>query len=94
MPYPYHRDQHQRFNAIPLERAGGAVIASDRIDEAANAAGAGRVLAELLASPTRRHAMRAALARLGPADGAERIAAALLGPAMTAWRPDGAPSAP
>ncbi|MEX2217406.1 MAG: UDP-N-acetylglucosamine--N-acetylmuramyl-(pentapeptide) pyrophosphoryl-undecaprenol N-acetylglucosamine transferase [Phycisphaerales bacterium] len=78
LPYPYHRDLHQRHNARPLEEAGGAVIAADEIDETRNAAGAGRVILELLASEGRRRAMRDALKRLGPADGAARVAAALL----------------
>ncbi len=78
LPYPYHRDQHQRFNAEPLERAGGAVIVEDLIDPGRNlGAGGDRVLA-LLRDGAQRGAMRAALAGLGPVDGAARLAAALM----------------
>jgi UDP-N-acetylglucosamine:LPS N-acetylglucosamine transferase len=77
LPYPYHKDQHQKFNAAPLAEAGGAVIATDRIDEAANAGEAGKTILELMGSPPKRAAMRAALVKLGPADGAERIARVL-----------------
>jgi UDP-N-acetylglucosamine:LPS N-acetylglucosamine transferase len=80
LPYPYHKDQHQRFNAAPLVDAGGAVLADDLIDPARNVAGAGKTLLELMASPDRRSSLRAALTRLGPADGADRIAAALCEP--------------
>lgn len=80
MPYPYHKDEHQRFNAVPLERAGGAAIATDRIDPAANLREAGKTLEARLADPASRTAMRAALERLGPVDGAARIAQALLEP--------------
>ena len=78
MPYPYHKDEHQRFNAVPLERAGGAAIATDRIDPAANLREAGQALASRLADSASRAAMRSALERLGPVDGAARIAQALL----------------
>lgn len=80
LPYPYHRDQHQRHNAQPLEAVGGAVIATDRIDEHANAgpAGPGAILDALIRDAPRRDRMRAALRGLGPADGARRIAVELL----------------
>ncbi len=78
LPYPYHRDEHQRANAMPLEKAGGAVVLTDFIDPARNAAEAGRLLVDLMRDDTRRRAMRAAFERLGPADGAERIARVLL----------------
>lgn len=79
LPYPYHKDQHQRHNARPLEEAGGAVIAEDLIDDFANASGdAGKSVLDLLGSDSRRRAMRAALLRLGPADGARQIAELLL----------------
>jgi UDP-N-acetylglucosamine--N-acetylmuramyl-(pentapeptide) pyrophosphoryl-undecaprenol N-acetylglucosamine transferase len=77
MPYPYHKDQHQRFNALPLERAGGALVVTDHIEPGANLSAAGAELAACLANADRRKAMRAALVGLGPADGAARVAAAL-----------------
>jgi UDP-N-acetylglucosamine:LPS N-acetylglucosamine transferase len=54
------------------------MIAEDLIDEGRNAAGAGQVILELIRDGGRRERMRAALRRLGPADGAARIAGMLL----------------
>lgn len=79
LPYPWHKDQHQRDNAEPLARAGGAVIETDLIDPQANLERAGKTLGELMRDAARRERMRAGLASLGPADGAERVASALLG---------------
>jgi UDP-N-acetylglucosamine--N-acetylmuramyl-(pentapeptide) pyrophosphoryl-undecaprenol N-acetylglucosamine transferase len=81
LPYPYHRDQHQKFNAKVLEDAGAAVVIEDLIDPIANVASAGRLLLDLLSNGTERGRMGAALTKLGPADGADRIARAVLGQA-------------
>ena len=78
LPYPYHKDQHQKFNALALEAVGGAVIATDRIDEGENLRHVGPVLAGLVSDAGKRETMRDRLASLGPADGARRIARALL----------------
>ncbi len=74
LPYPYHADQHQKLNALPLVEAGAVVLAEDRIEPEANMAEAGRALLELLGDASGRARMREALVRLGPADGAGRIA--------------------
>ncbi len=79
LPYPYHRDEHQRWNAQPLVDIGGALLERDRIDPALNAKAAGATLAALLRDPPRLRAMAAALERLGPADGADRAARRILG---------------
>lgn len=79
MPYPYHKDQHQKQNALPLERAGGATIVEDRIEVSENEPGAGKVLLSLMADGSRREMMRDKLRELGPADGASAIADAILG---------------
>lgn len=78
MPYPYHKDAHQRLNALPMEAKGACVMAKDRIDPAANAGAIGPVLEALMGDEGRRAAMHAALEALGPADGASRVARALL----------------
>ena len=79
MPYPYHKDQHQRANALPLERVGAAEIVTDLIAPEANASSVGvRVLA-LVGDSTRRAEMRKLCASLGPADGARRVAEAVWG---------------
>jgi UDP-N-acetylglucosamine--N-acetylmuramyl-(pentapeptide) pyrophosphoryl-undecaprenol N-acetylglucosamine transferase len=81
MPYPHHKDQHQKFNAMPLVDVHGAVLVEDRIDAGANAAPLATTLTGLVRNPARLAAMRAALEKLGPADGAEGVARALLGEA-------------
>lgn len=79
MPYPYHRDAHQRANAVPLAEAKsggepGAMVEIDRVDLAANLGGAGAALLALMGDAARRERMRESLRGLGPADGAARIA--------------------
>jgi UDP-N-acetylglucosamine--N-acetylmuramyl-(pentapeptide) pyrophosphoryl-undecaprenol N-acetylglucosamine transferase len=76
MPYPFHKDQHQKRNAAVLVDAGGAVVARDRIEAVANVEGeAGSALLELLADDGGvRGRMRAALEGLGATDGAARAA--------------------
>lgn len=74
MPYPYHSDNHQRANAMPLVEAGAAVLAHDVVDTRANMEEAGAALAELLTSAPLRDRLRAALAGLGPASGAASVA--------------------
>jgi UDP-N-acetylglucosamine--N-acetylmuramyl-(pentapeptide) pyrophosphoryl-undecaprenol N-acetylglucosamine transferase len=78
MPYPYHKDQHQKFNALALESCGGCIVATDHIDRQKNLEHIGPLLLSLLNDHTKRDAMCRALETLGPADGAERIAQALL----------------
>ncbi len=78
MPYPYHRDEHQRKNAAGLVSAGAAAVVRDEIDARRNVDGsAGGALISIMTDPARREAMKAALAGLGPADGADRVAKAL-----------------
>lgn len=77
MPYPFHADEHQRLNARILEQAGAAVIVRDMIDPVQNRADTAQFIRALLHDDDGRASMRAALDRLGPADGAERVAAAL-----------------
>jgi UDP-N-acetylglucosamine--N-acetylmuramyl-(pentapeptide) pyrophosphoryl-undecaprenol N-acetylglucosamine transferase len=79
LPYPHHKDQHQKHNAAPLVEADGAVLGTDLIDPAMNLGANGSPLESLLADAARRASMRANLEKLGPADGATRIAEALLG---------------
>jgi UDP-N-acetylglucosamine--N-acetylmuramyl-(pentapeptide) pyrophosphoryl-undecaprenol N-acetylglucosamine transferase len=74
LPYPFHRDQHQRLNALALEHAGGATILNDLIDAPRNLAQHAPTLTRLLTDPAARDAAHAALLALGPADGAARIA--------------------
>lgn len=77
MPYPHHKDEHQRLNALPLADLGAAVIERDLIDPAANLATAGETLAALMQEPVRRGSMRQRLADHGPPDGAGVVARTL-----------------
>lgn len=78
LPYPYHRDQHQKFNAQPLERCSGAVLCVDFVEPHRNLESVSPRLLELVENPGKVLAMRAALESLGPADGARRAAQLLL----------------
>jgi UDP-N-acetylglucosamine--N-acetylmuramyl-(pentapeptide) pyrophosphoryl-undecaprenol N-acetylglucosamine transferase len=86
LPYPYHRDMHQRWNAHPLHEAGAALLASDAIDPSRTLATLAQPLANLLRNEHARSAMRESLARLGPADGAQTVARLALD-ALAAQRP-------
>jgi UDP-N-acetylglucosamine--N-acetylmuramyl-(pentapeptide) pyrophosphoryl-undecaprenol N-acetylglucosamine transferase len=74
MPYPHHRDQHQRFNAEPLAELGGAMIVEDLVEAGANRAANGPRLFALMDDAPRREAMRAALRAHPTTDAAAAIA--------------------
>jgi len=78
LPYPHHRDLHQRHNARPLVDAGGALMADDLVDAERNVAAIGPVLDTLLTDDARRTAMHEALKALAPPDAAADIARRLL----------------
>jgi UDP-N-acetylglucosamine--N-acetylmuramyl-(pentapeptide) pyrophosphoryl-undecaprenol N-acetylglucosamine transferase len=78
VPYPYHRDLHQRYNAEPLVASGAAEMAMDAIDGRANRSAIGDPLIALLTDPARRNSMRANLESRQLADGATEIATLLL----------------
>lgn len=81
MPYPYHKDQHQALNARPLETFGLAVVKKDLIDRRNLYEGAGSELLACVNDPEggwRAADKEKAFGRLGPADGAERVAQAVL----------------
>jgi UDP-N-acetylglucosamine--N-acetylmuramyl-(pentapeptide) pyrophosphoryl-undecaprenol N-acetylglucosamine transferase len=78
LPYPYHKDEHQKHNAAPLVNTGGAVLVKDHIDPAKNVEDAGAALMDLVRDPSKRGTMRTSLAELGPADGARRVAEMLV----------------
>ena len=74
VPYPWHKDLHQQFNAQPLVDAGGAVLGIDRIEPAENQESLGLPLRDLLLDPARRNEMREVLQGLPASDGAREIA--------------------
>lgn len=79
LPYPYHRDQHQKANAGPTVKVGGAVIVDDLVNPEQNVVKAGEIVASLLVDRPRLESMRSALESLGAADGARRVAEGLVG---------------
>ena len=87
LPYPFHRDGHQRVNAQPLVACGGAVVDTDRIEARETLKHAGEVLSRLVRDEKERESMRRALGSLGPADGAREA-----GRTLHAWRRDPRPT--
>ncbi len=77
MPYPFHKDQHQRANASPMADAGGAIIETDHIDADENLRHAGTSLIRLLGDEHARSSMRTAIASLGAPDGAFSVVSSL-----------------
>jgi len=79
MPYPYHKDDHQRINALSLERVGGVRIETDYKDTEANIQHCGATLLKLLNQHKERFQMHQALTSLPIENGAEVIARTCLG---------------
>jgi UDP-N-acetylglucosamine--N-acetylmuramyl-(pentapeptide) pyrophosphoryl-undecaprenol N-acetylglucosamine transferase len=77
LPYPHHKDMHQRHNAQPLVDAGGAVMEIDRVDAAANLAAVGPILEGLMRDNARRGRMRETL-RARPHENAAMTIARML----------------
>ncbi|MEQ9459757.1 MAG: UDP-N-acetylglucosamine--N-acetylmuramyl-(pentapeptide) pyrophosphoryl-undecaprenol N-acetylglucosamine transferase [Phycisphaeraceae bacterium] len=73
MPYPYHADEHQRHNAQPMVDAGGAVLLRDQILSEKNAIPLSESVYKLVSTSDQLPAMRQALGRSTPADGADRV---------------------
>jgi len=74
MPYPFHRDRHQRRNVEPLERMGGAGSVDDHADPRRSADHLEPVLASLRVVAAARRAMREKLAAQPSANGAAHLA--------------------
>jgi UDP-N-acetylglucosamine--N-acetylmuramyl-(pentapeptide) pyrophosphoryl-undecaprenol N-acetylglucosamine transferase len=77
MPYPFHKDRHQRLNAEVLAHAGAAVLMDDLRDAKKNAASLLPIMKSLLLDSTRRLAMGAAAKALGRPAAADAVAAAI-----------------
>ncbi len=69
MPYPYHRDEHQRFNAVPIEHVGGVYIETDYKSLDENVACAGKRLLHLMQSDQDRKTMKESLIQLESING-------------------------
>lgn len=77
MPYPFHKDLHQRANAKVLADAGAAILIDDEKDARKNADKLKPVLEPLLADAQKRHQMSQAAKTLGRPDAAQAVAAAI-----------------
>jgi UDP-N-acetylglucosamine--N-acetylmuramyl-(pentapeptide) pyrophosphoryl-undecaprenol N-acetylglucosamine transferase len=74
MPYPFHKDMHQRANAKVLADAGAAVLIDDEKDRKKNAAKLKPVIETLLFDASKRDAMADAARKLGRPDAATATA--------------------
>ena len=74
LPYPHHRDQHQRLNAAPMAASGGALIIEDAVDAQRNADAVARAVMQLVGDVDGLESMRQALQRSRPTDGAAAVA--------------------
>jgi UDP-N-acetylglucosamine--N-acetylmuramyl-(pentapeptide) pyrophosphoryl-undecaprenol N-acetylglucosamine transferase len=78
LPYPFHKDMHQRANALELERAGAALIIDDAKDARRNALAIKTVLHSLLYDDARRGLMAEAARLAGKPQAADAIAAEIV----------------
>jgi UDP-N-acetylglucosamine--N-acetylmuramyl-(pentapeptide) pyrophosphoryl-undecaprenol N-acetylglucosamine transferase len=74
MPYPFHKDEHQRLNAAPVVNRGGGMLLKDRIDVHDNVAELMGPLRDLMKNHLRREQMQKALEESRPFDGATTLA--------------------
>jgi UDP-N-acetylglucosamine--N-acetylmuramyl-(pentapeptide) pyrophosphoryl-undecaprenol N-acetylglucosamine transferase len=91
MPYPFHKDLHQRANAKVLADAGAAILIDDEQDAKKNAPKLRPALEPLLYDATRRRTMAESAKRLGRPDAAAHVAQIVknLTSNSTAERPGG-----
>jgi UDP-N-acetylglucosamine--N-acetylmuramyl-(pentapeptide) pyrophosphoryl-undecaprenol N-acetylglucosamine transferase len=73
LPYPYHRDEHQRENAQELEALGGVSVGTDKVEVEENLRVNLGGLESLMCDETRSR-MSVAINSMGPADGAAVVA--------------------
>ncbi len=78
MPYPMHRDQHQRINAEQLVLAHAALVIQDKKDRAANADQLLPIIDSLLYDVPRRRAMADAARSIARPNAADIVAQSLL----------------
>jgi UDP-N-acetylglucosamine--N-acetylmuramyl-(pentapeptide) pyrophosphoryl-undecaprenol N-acetylglucosamine transferase len=74
MPYPFHKDLHQRKNAAVLVEAGAALLVDDERDAAKNGEKLKAAIEPLLHDGGRRAAMSDAARRISRPDAADAIA--------------------
>ncbi len=78
LPYPFHRDQHQRANAHCLSRHGAAVIVEDRREVRLTAPILRSALSNLMGDDHGRESMAASAASFGRRDAAQCVAIHIL----------------
>lgn len=78
LPYPYHKDEHQKTNALPLQTIGGVTIERDYIDPAKNIAHVGHTIGLFLKDHQMRFTMYQSLVTHAPKNGAVDVATACL----------------
>ncbi|GIW77135.1 MAG: UDP-N-acetylglucosamine--N-acetylmuramyl-(pentapeptide) pyrophosphoryl-undecaprenol N-acetylglucosamine transferase [Phycisphaerae bacterium] len=78
MPYPFHKDMHQRANAKVLADAGCAILLEDQKDRRRNAAQLQSHLTVLLSDATRRRCMSENANKIAHPDAAVRVARLLI----------------
>lgn len=74
MPYPFHKDEHQRLNAAPVVNRGGGMLLKDRVDVHDNVGELMGPLRDLMKNHLRREQMQKALEESRPLDGATMLA--------------------
>jgi UDP-N-acetylglucosamine--N-acetylmuramyl-(pentapeptide) pyrophosphoryl-undecaprenol N-acetylglucosamine transferase len=74
MPYPYHKDMHQRENAKVLVNAGAAILIDDEKDATINANKLSAAIKPLIDDPATRADMAHAAKRIGKPDAAAAVA--------------------
>jgi UDP-N-acetylglucosamine--N-acetylmuramyl-(pentapeptide) pyrophosphoryl-undecaprenol N-acetylglucosamine transferase len=77
MPYPYHKDLHQRANAKVLADAGAAILVDDEKDAKKNADKLKPILEPLLHNAEQQSTMSAAAHQLGRPTAARAVAEVL-----------------
>ncbi len=78
LPYPFHRDKHQRLNAQILADSGAAVLCNDEMDRRKNGRKLEPILQSLLFDANKRSAMSAAAKSLAHLDASNRVASVVM----------------
>jgi UDP-N-acetylglucosamine--N-acetylmuramyl-(pentapeptide) pyrophosphoryl-undecaprenol N-acetylglucosamine transferase len=78
MPYPFHKDMHQRANADVLAYHGAAVVVEDAKDRRQNAAHLRPAVEPLLHDATKRHLMSTAARAIGRRDASDAVARVMI----------------
>lgn len=78
LPYPHHKDDHQRLNAGPICASGGALLLKDMIDANINADQLDASLLPIVLDGAQLSDMATKLAASQPSDGADAVAAWVL----------------